>query len=103
MRIPTRDGLGNGEKSPEAARDPLTECSGGSDRTLPPSVRSILERSSFSRIGTGRIWWSMTERRQGLVSQLVLPSIDRTLDPLLTGRTDVASDHSIGSSSPPVN
>ena len=56
------------EKSPEAARDPLTGRSGGSDRTLPPSVWSILERSNSSGIGTGRVRWSMTGRRQGPVS-----------------------------------
>ena len=55
------------EKSPEGARDPLTGRSGGSDRTLPPSVRSIPERSKTSRIGTGRVRWSMTGRRQGPV------------------------------------
>ena len=53
------------EKSPEDTRDPLTGRSGGSDRTLPPSVRSIPERSKTSGIGTGRVRWSMTRRRQG--------------------------------------
>ena len=56
------------KKSPDAAQDPLTGCSGGSDRTLPPSVRSIPERSNSSGIGTGHVRWSMTGRRQGLVS-----------------------------------
>ena len=56
------------EKSHEATRDPLTGRSGGSDRTLPPSVRSIPERSNSSGIRTGRVWWSMTGRRQGPVS-----------------------------------
>ena len=55
------------EKSPEDARDPLTGRSGGSDRTLPPSVRSIPERSKSSGIGTRRVRWSMTGRRQGPV------------------------------------
>ena len=55
------------EKSPEDARDALTGRSGGSDRTLPPSVRSIPERSKSSRIETGRVRWSMTGRRQGPV------------------------------------
>ena len=64
---PKRDREGNGEKRPEAARDPLTGRSGGSDRTLPPSVRSIPERSNSSGIGTGRVRWSMTGRRQGPV------------------------------------
>ena len=56
------------EKSPEAVRDPLTGRSGASDQTLPPSVRSIPERSNSSRIGTGRVRWSMTGHRQGPVS-----------------------------------
>ena len=55
------------EKSPEVARDPLTGRSGGSDRTLPPSVRSISEMSKSSGIRTGRVRWSMTGRRQGPV------------------------------------
>ena len=58
------------EKSPENTRDPLTGRSGGSDRMLPPSIRSIPERSNSSRIGTGRVRWSMTRRRQGPVSCL---------------------------------
>ena len=70
---PKRDGEGNGEKRPKAARDPLTGRSGGSDRTLPPSVRSIPERSSSSGIGTGRVRWSMTGRRQGPVRVALTP------------------------------
>ena len=38
------------------ARFLLTGCSGGSDRTLPPSVRSILERSKSPEIMTERVW-----------------------------------------------
>ena len=62
-------------------RDPLTGRSGGSDQTLPPSVRSIPERSKSSGIETGRVRWSMTGRRQGPV-KITCPSlIDRTLNP----------------------
>ena len=69
------------EKSPQDARDPLTGRSGGSDRTLPPSVRSIPERSKSSGIATGCVRWSMTGRRQGPVSTACPFFIDRTLDP----------------------
>ena len=89
------------EKSPENARDPLTGGSDGSNRTLPPNVRSIPERSTSSRIGTGRVRWSMTGHRQGPVST-TWSSFDRP-DADLTGRTDAASGHSFTSSSPPVN
>ena len=66
MGPPTRQNRKQ-KKSPEAARDQLTGRSGGSDRTLSPSVRSIPERSNSSRIMTGRVRWSMTGRRQGPV------------------------------------
>ena len=55
-------------RSPDAMRNPLTGHSGGSDRTLPPSVRSSPERSKSSGIETGCVRWSMTGRRQGPVS-----------------------------------
>ena len=64
-------------KRPEAARYLLTGRSGGSDRTQPPSIRSILERSNSSRIVTGRVRWSMTGRRQGPVSS-ACSSFDRS-------------------------
>jgi hypothetical protein len=57
-------------KRPDAARYQLTGRSGGSDRTLPPSVRSILERSNSSGIATGRVRWSMTGHSQSPVSFL---------------------------------
>ena len=74
------------KKSPNVARDLLTGCSGGSDRTLPPSVRSILERSNSSRITTGRVRWSMTRRMQGLVSCLER-HVDRPDAGTLSNRT----------------
>ena len=64
------------EKKLSHARFLLTGRSGGSDRTLPPSVRSIPERSKSSGIGTGRVRWTMTGRRQGPVST-TCPSFDR--------------------------
>ena len=100
---PKRDRKGNGERRPEATRDPLTGRSGGSDRTLPPRVRSIPERSKFSGIRTGRVRWTMTGHSQGPVST-TCPSFDRPdAEPFLTGRIDAASSHSFTSSSPPVN
>lgn len=45
-----------------------TGRSSGSDRTLPPSIRSIPERSKSSGIVIGCNRWSMTGRRQGPVS-----------------------------------
>ena len=75
MGPPTRQNRKR-KKSPEAARDQLIGRSGGGDRTLSPSVRSIPERSNSSGIATGRVRWSMTGRRQGPVST-AFPSIDR--------------------------
>ena len=91
------------EKSPENARDPLTGRSGGSDRTLPPSVRSIPERSKSSGIGTGRVRCSLTGHRQGPVSTTCAPFDRPDAEPFLTRRTDAASGHSFGSSSPPMS
>ena len=54
-------------RSPESASSLLTERSGGSDRMLPPSVRSIPERSKSPGIATGRIRSQLTERSQSPV------------------------------------
>ena len=56
------------EKSPKAARDPLTGRSGGSNRTLPPSVRSIPERSNSSRIAIRCVQWTPIGRSQSPVN-----------------------------------
>jgi len=64
---PTSQKRRRGKRS-DAAQNLLTERSSGSDRMLPPSVRSIPERSNSSGIGTGRVRWSMTGRMQGPVS-----------------------------------
>ena len=58
----------------------LTGHSGGSDRTLPPSVRSIPERSKSSGIMTKRVRWSMTGRRQGPFNSSLSSSHDRMLN-----------------------
>ena len=55
------------EKSWNPTRFLLTGRSGGSDQTLPPSVRSIPERSKPPRITTGRIRSQLTGRSQSLV------------------------------------
>ena len=55
-------------KRPDAARYLLTGRSGGSDRMLPPSVRSIPERSNSSGIATGRVRWTLTGRSQSPVN-----------------------------------
>ena len=67
-------------KRSDSAQFLLTGRFGGSDRTLPPSIRSILERSNLSRIVTGHVRWSMTGRRQGPVSSSSSSSHDRTLN-----------------------
>ena len=64
---PTDQKRKRGKRS-DAARFLLTGRSGGSDRTLPPNVRSIPERSKSSGIGIGRVRWTMTGHRQGPVS-----------------------------------
>ena len=74
-------------KKPDAARFLLTRCSGGSDRTLPPSVRSILVRSKTPRITTRRVRWTSTEHSQSPVQAIFFvfdrpdaePPSDRTL------------------------
>jgi hypothetical protein len=58
------------EKRFDPARILLTERFGGSNRMLPPSVRSIPERSNSSGITTGHVRWSMTGRSQSPVSCL---------------------------------
>ena len=74
------------EKSPENAGDPLTGRSGGSNRMLPPSVRSIPERSNSSGIGTERVRWSMTGCRQGPVNSSFVFFTRPEAERLLTGR-----------------
>ena len=68
IRWPAWIRKGNREKRSDATRFLLTGRSGGSDRMLPPSVRSIPERSNSFGIATGHVRWSMTGRRQGPVS-----------------------------------
>ena len=55
-------------RSPENTCFLLTGRSGGSDRTLPPSVRSIPERSNSSGIATGRVRWTPTGHSQSPVN-----------------------------------
>ena len=104
---PQRDGKGNREKRLNPARFQLTGRSGGSDRTLPPSVRSILERSKSPGIVTGRVRWTPTKHSQSPVQAVSFifdrsdaePPSDRTLgEHYFSVRSLLRS-----SSSPPVN
>ena len=120
-RVAPRVRKGNGERNLSRARFLLTGHSGGSDRTLPPSVRSIPERSNSSGIMTGRVRWTPTGRSQSPVNLAFVfftrpdaeTSTDRTLKDRvrsllrseftsyeLTGRWIVESDAASGHSFP---
>ena len=73
------------EKSLETTCNLLTRRSGGSDRTLPPSVWSIPERSNSSGIVTGRVRWTPTGRARVRSPSLDVFMIDRMLKLLLIG------------------
>ena len=60
------------EKSLETARLLLTGRSGGNDRTLPPGVRSTIERSKTSQVTISRVWLTLTGRSQSLVHPMYI-------------------------------
>ena len=60
------------EKKPDPIRFLLTVCSGDSDRMLPPSVRSILERSKTPGITTECVRSQLTRRSQSLVEPIFI-------------------------------
>ena len=78
------------EKRSDAACFLLTGRSGGSDRMLPPSVRSISERSKSSGIVTGRVRWTPTGHSQSLINSALVfstrPDAETPSDRTLKGR-----------------